>query len=156
MLKSITCGGGPVPTALATFSRLGGKAAFISAVGDRQEGLKIRCDLAGYGVDVSMMLIRPDRTSAKAYIWVDQQNGDRTVALDSGDVEPVKVDEIPEEILATTPLLLIDGRHAPGTIITGTREDDCEHAFSPYPGDCEHAFSPYPGSALEKHIDGRS
>jgi ribokinase len=109
--KSVACGGGPVPTALTIFSKLGGKTAFLSAVGDRQEGLKIRCDLAGYGVDVSLMHIRPDRTSAKAYIWVDQQNGDRTIALDSGDVEPIKADELPDEIIENSPLLLMDGRH---------------------------------------------
>ncbi|MBU0518087.1 hypothetical protein KKA00_06985 [bacterium] len=106
-----TSGGGPVPTALAIFSRLGGSAAFSGAVGDDQEGLKIRCDLSHYGVDTSHLLMRPDRCSPCAYIWVDKRNGDRTVALDPGDVHPPDATELPEELLRSTPLLLIDGRH---------------------------------------------
>ncbi len=107
----VDCGGGPVPNALAVFSRLGGKAAFIGAVGDRQEGLKIRCDLENYGVDVSRMILRPDRRSACAFIWVDRTSGARTVALDPGDVEPVSAEELPKEDLLKTRFLLLDGRH---------------------------------------------
>jgi ribokinase len=110
--QSVTCGGGPVPTALAVFSKLGGRTAFIGAVGDRQEGLKIRCDLAFYGVDVSYLAIRPGRRSPCAYIWIDQRNGNRTVALDSGDVGNYRIDELPEELIANTSRLLIDGRDA--------------------------------------------
>lgn len=109
--RAASCGGGPVPTALAVFSKLGGSAAFIGAVGDRQEGLKIRCDLSRYGVDISNLLIRPDHNSPCAYIWVDKRNGDRTVALEPGDVRPPDPNELPEDLLKTTPLLLIDGRH---------------------------------------------
>ncbi len=111
-VDSVTCGGGPVPTALAVFGRLGGRAAFVGAIGDRQEGLKIRCDLERYGVDVSALRMRPDRHSPSAYIWVDKHTGDRTVALAPGDVEPIQVEEVPKELFVKTPLLLIDGRQA--------------------------------------------
>jgi ribokinase len=107
----VDSGGGPVPNALAVFSRLGGKAAFIGAVGDRQEGLKIRCDLEKYGVDVSRMILRPDRRSACAFIWIDLNTGDRTVALDPGDVKPVTEEELPEDWLRNVPFLLTDGRY---------------------------------------------
>ncbi len=111
-LASVRCGGGPVPTALAIFCRLGGSAAFIGAIGDRQEGLKIRCDLERYGVDVSNLMMRPNRRSPSAYVWVDKKTGDRTVALDQGDVEDVSIDELPGDLLRETPHLLIDGRDA--------------------------------------------
>lgn len=108
--RSAFSGGGPVPTALAVFCRLGGKAAFIGAVGDRQEGLKIRCDLAHYGVDVSEMILRPERRSPCAYILIDQRNGDRTVVLDPGNVAPISVAELPENLLRDADYLLMDGR----------------------------------------------
>ena len=111
-VDSAVCGGGPVPTALAVFCRLGGEAAFIGVVGDKQAGLKIRCDLERYGVDVSSMLMRPNRRSACAYIWIDKHTGDRTVALEPGDVEEITEEELPVELLAETPYLLIDGRQA--------------------------------------------
>lgn len=112
VLQSAESGGGPVPTALAVFSRLGGKASFVGVIGDRQNGLKIRSDLISYGVDVSELIMRPDRCSPCATIWVDGSSGQRTVALDSGDAEPISVEEMPVALMQEAPLLLVDGRDA--------------------------------------------
>jgi ribokinase len=112
VLRSAESGGGPVPTALAVFSRLGGKASFVGVIGDRQDGLKIRSDLISYGVDVSELIMRPDRRSPCATIWVDGGSGLRTVALDPGNAESISINELPADLLQKAPILLIDGRDA--------------------------------------------
>ena len=108
--SNFQCGGGPVPNALVVFSRLGGKAAFIGVSGDNQDDLKIRSELIRYDIDVSNLIVRPGQQSPCAYIWVDGRNGQRTVALDPGNTDPLQEDELPVEVLKETPLLLIDGR----------------------------------------------
>lgn len=112
VISSATCGGGPVPTALAVFSRLGGKAAFLGVTGDDTQGEKLRRNLEEFGVDVSHVVVRPNHCTPCAYIWVDRQNGERTVALDSGDTDVIRIEELPETLIEETPFLLIDGRHA--------------------------------------------
>ncbi|TKJ38561.1 hypothetical protein CEE37_12420 [candidate division LCP-89 bacterium B3_LCP] len=111
-VASTGSGGGPVPNAMVVFSKLGGKSAFIGVTGDKQEGLKIRSDLIKYNVDVTHLSIQAGRRSPCAYIWVDRRNGQRTVALDPGDTDPVNAEELPEILLSSTPLLLIDGRNS--------------------------------------------
>lgn len=112
VISSTASGGGPVPTALTIFSRLGGKGAYLGVVGDDAEGEKVRRDLENFGVDVSHMIVRPHRRTPCAYIWVDRRSGDRTVALDPGDAENMRTDELPETLLKEASLLLIDGRQA--------------------------------------------
>lgn len=112
VIERASCGGGPIPTALAIFSRLGGKAAFVGVVGDDIEGDQIRDDLRKYGVNTSCIIKRNRKKSPCAYVWVDARTGERTVALDAGDAQPFRVDELPVTALETTPYLLIDGRNA--------------------------------------------
>ena len=107
-----TSGGGPVPTALAVFSRLGGRASYVGVVGDDVEGEKIRRDLQNYAVDTSHLLIRPGKKTPCAYIWVDGTTGQRTVALNPGDAPSLEAAELPVKLLKSAPLLLIDGRDA--------------------------------------------
>jgi ribokinase len=109
-VASAASGGGPVPTALAVFSRLGGKAAFIGSVGDDQEGMMIHNDLAAFNVDVTFLSHQVKKRSPCAYIWVDQRNGRRTVALDPGDVEPLSLQNPALDHILRAPLLLMDGR----------------------------------------------
>lgn len=112
VISSIASGGGPVPTSLAVFSKLGGRASFIGMVGDDREGDLLRRDLESFGVYVSHLILRPRAKTPRAYIWVDRETGDRTVALDRGDAEPIKPEELPLELLRKTPLLLMNGRDA--------------------------------------------
>ncbi|MFH1861445.1 MAG: PfkB family carbohydrate kinase, partial [bacterium] len=110
-LASVVCGGGPVPNALAIFAKLGGRAAFIGATGDDHAGLSIKSELKAYGVDVSHLKVRKGQRSSCAYVWVDERNGARTVALMKGDAEELATEELPEEFIRTSPLLLLDGRN---------------------------------------------
>ncbi len=87
-------GGGPVPTAMATMAKLGAEVAFVGKIGDDYEGMVIRSELEKFGVDVDYLLIDEKVKSLKAFIWVDKNNGKRTVALDKTRMKPVKPKEI--------------------------------------------------------------
>jgi sugar/nucleoside kinase (ribokinase family) len=82
-------GGGPVPTALAIFSKLGGKAAFLGVCGDDPEGRLVQDDLRAFAVDVTHLKVRSGSNTNRAYIWVDKRNGQRTVALNHGTAKPL-------------------------------------------------------------------
>jgi sulfofructose kinase len=111
-LQSACMGGGPVPTALAAFTRLGGRAAFLGTTGNDPESELIRRDLDRRQIDTTFLLKRLHKRSACAYIWVDRRDGQRTVALDPGEAEFLKPEELPVELFRQAPYLLIDGRHA--------------------------------------------
>ncbi len=118
-LASAATSGGPVPTALIVFAKLGGRAAFCGAVGDDYEGELFRSELQQYGVNLSHLMVRPGRKTPCAHIWVDRSSGERTVALDRGEANPVLKDELPQDLLKETPLLLMDGREVDVCLLAG-------------------------------------
>lgn len=85
---SVGSGGGPVPTAMAVLARLGDRAAFVGVVGDDAEGLRVRDELEGYGVDVSGLQIATGARSARASLWVEAGTARRTAVFDPGTVPP--------------------------------------------------------------------
>jgi ribokinase len=87
-LESVRSGGGPVPTAMALIAHLGDPSAFVGVVGDDTEGMRVRDELAGYGVDVSGMQVVPGARSATASLWVEDGTGRRTAVFDPGTVPP--------------------------------------------------------------------
>jgi len=64
-------GGGPVPTALVTMTRLGHECAFGGVVGDDDTARFILADLAREGIETSGVLRRPGLTSPVSVILVD-------------------------------------------------------------------------------------
>jgi len=119
-ISSITSGGGPVPTALAAFAKLGGAACFVGVVGDDAEGKSVRADLSAHGVDISRMIIRKGQTTACAHIWVDKPTGERTVVLDPGKASAIRMSELPRSLIRHSRILLMDGR-LPGVAIAAAK-----------------------------------
>jgi sulfofructose kinase len=103
-------GGGPIPTAMVTLSRLGGKAAVIAAVGDDLFGRFVVAQLEKDRVDASY-IIHKKMPTAVAAGWVEQRTGCRTIVLD------LQIDIVPSDIrLSSLPkakLIHIDGRYMP-------------------------------------------
>ena len=75
-------GGGPVPTALCSLSRLGVFTAFIGKCGKDVEGKAIRDELRRFGVNTSGLILDPDSRTPRAFIIVEKESGKRTVILD--------------------------------------------------------------------------
>ena len=65
---------------LAGAAALGMSAAFVGTVGDDADGRMILEDFAGQGVDTSMVKVRKGATSAIAYLWIEENAGNRSCA----------------------------------------------------------------------------
>jgi sugar/nucleoside kinase (ribokinase family) len=70
--------GGQVATMLAACSALGLRARYLGAVGNDENGRRIREELERRGVDVSSLIVH-EATSRFAIILVDESTGERTV-----------------------------------------------------------------------------
>jgi sulfofructose kinase len=98
-------GGGMVATAMVAVARLGGRAGFVSAVGDDERGAWILNDFRGHGVDVSRAVVRTGATSHLTVVLVDSRTGQRSFLSDRGNVSDVGVEELPREYLTSAKLL---------------------------------------------------
>jgi ribokinase len=79
-LKMTIQGGGPIPTAMATLSKLGGKAGLIAAVGDDYWGDFVLRELKKFGVNIDAIVIKKEPT-ALAIGWYESGGGRRTIIL---------------------------------------------------------------------------
>ena len=105
----LIAGGGPVANALCTFSRLGGKAALISAFGDDTWGEFARRDLSRFGVDHSCCISRNKCSTALAFAWVATDS--RTIVLDMDKRLYIHPADIDVNRLPIPKLIHLDGRH---------------------------------------------
>ena len=87
-------GGGPVPTAVAALAKLGAKVCFLGKVGDDAEGRKVLENLKKEGVNADYLIVDKKSTTAKAFIWIDEKTGKRTVVLDQTKIRPTKKSEL--------------------------------------------------------------
>ena len=110
VLASSNQGGGPVPTAMATLSKLGAKVSFVGKVGDDYEGKLIRSELAKFKVNTDYLIVDKKVKSLKAFIWVDKSSGKRTVALDRIKMSPIKPEELSFLKKVSFRYLHLDGR----------------------------------------------
>jgi ribokinase len=102
-------GGGPVPTALVTLSRLGRRAGLCATVGDDPEGRFILDGLVREGVDVSAVSVRKDFTSPTSVILVE--NGRRTILEPPRGVDfPLDWSDVRKLPLEDASALLLDAR----------------------------------------------
>ena len=110
----LIAGGGPVATALCTFSRLGGKAALISAFGDDTWGDFAREELSRFGVDHAYCIRRKKCPSALAFAWVTSEN--RTIVLDMDKRLSLRPSDIDPKRLPVPKLIHLDGRYMDASI----------------------------------------
>lgn len=110
VVKSSIQGGGPVPTALVTLSKLGAKVGYIGKVGDDAEGEFVRRQLEKEGVDTQHVLVDSKTKTSRAYIWVDKRTGKRTVALDRDKRNRLREGELKFLSSISTRILHVDAR----------------------------------------------
>jgi sugar/nucleoside kinase (ribokinase family) len=73
-------GGGQIATAMVACQRLGLRARYLGKVGDDALGELAIGDLRREGVDVSTLRVEPGAKTQFAFILIDAQSGERTVA----------------------------------------------------------------------------
>jgi sulfofructose kinase len=110
VVRSSIQGGGPVPTALVTLSKLGALVCYVGKVGDDAEGVFVRMQLEREGVDTQYVLIDGKTKTSRAYIWVDKRTGKRTVALDRDKRNRIGEGELKFLSSISTRMLHLDAR----------------------------------------------
>lgn len=109
--SSLIAGGGPVPNSLCTFSKFGGHASLIAPFGDDEWVKFARKELDKFGVRHNLCIVRKNCQSARAFAWIEQQTGNRTIVLDI----PPRIFINPRDInlskLPIPKLIHLDGRH---------------------------------------------
>ncbi len=103
--------GSPVPNALAQLAVWGRRTKLVAHIGDDAEGERVVEDNASLGVDVADVRRLPGRRTPRAYLWVEQGSGRRTVVLDR-DIAPLSPADLPLAELERCRALLIDGWEA--------------------------------------------
>jgi sulfofructose kinase len=100
-------GGGPAATAAVAVKRLGGTACLIARVGEDATGDVIRSELAGHGVDVSLMRTLRGAQSAASNVTVDDR-GERQITHFIGQGLDVEADWIDASSFDGTDVVLAD------------------------------------------------
>lgn len=116
MISHAIMGGGPAANSTAGAATLGLSAAFAGTVGDDADGRMILEDFAKQGVDTSMVKVRMGATSAIAYLWIEEQTGNRSCAWTREGLDELTEDEICPEVIASARILHLDGHNAVGAI----------------------------------------
>lgn len=102
--------GGSVPMALKTLSRLGAKTTFIGKIGNDEDSALIKTQLNNSGVDASRLVEEKGAKSPYAQVWINIENGTRTIAVDSGNAPVLKDRNVDFGTLPDCEILHIDGR----------------------------------------------
>ncbi|MEW6755437.1 MAG: PfkB family carbohydrate kinase [Candidatus Latescibacterota bacterium] len=106
-------GGGPVPTALVALARLGVSTAFISRVGDDEDGRSILAELAAAGVDVGGVGVEAGATSRVALVLVDEHTGERGFTAWPETCRPLAPGDLDRAVIAAARMLHLDDADAP-------------------------------------------
>ncbi|NLT71477.1 MAG: carbohydrate kinase [Verrucomicrobiaceae bacterium] len=116
ILASSMMGGGPVPTALCTASRLGARTAIADRIGDDWRGDRVHAEYERFGVATSFLRREPGKSTTLGAVLVRAGDGERHLLFDEGDFTPLPSSELPRDILATVPILHLNGRHWPACL----------------------------------------
>lgn len=110
--RIVESGGGPVPTALATISRFGGRTAIASVVGSDAVGRFILDGLKDEDIDCSAVSAVADFESPTSIIVIE--NGRRTIFEAPGGIDfPLTWESVRRLPLDSARTLLVDARVVP-------------------------------------------
>lgn len=102
-------GGGPVATGLVAAQKLGEETAYIGVLSNDSGGVFLKDDFQKYGVDTSLIDIRPGCRSFSSVIWLCRDKATRTCVFDRGDLPPLKLNNEQKNAIASAKLLMVDG-----------------------------------------------
>jgi sugar/nucleoside kinase (ribokinase family) len=99
--------GGQTATTMAACAALGLRAGYLGAVGNDDNGQKLKAELARRGIDVSQVLTRgaPNRF---AVIAVDNRSGERLVFWDRDPHLNLSAADIPPAVIASARVVHVD------------------------------------------------
>ena len=106
---SKTAGGGPAATGLVAAQKLGEDAAFIGALSDDNGGVFLKIDFEHFGVDTSLIQVKPGYRSFQSVLWLCADQASRTCVFDKGDVPALVLSEEQKAAIRNAELLMVDG-----------------------------------------------
>ncbi len=116
VLASARSGGGLACTAIAAAAVLGGRTAYIARFGQDDLSHYIRSILVQRRVDVSHIIPDVDGQPYHSHIVIDRASGERTIFYNMSRFKPVLAEDVPERLLASAGVLLVDFLAAPGPL----------------------------------------
>ena len=116
IIQSLIQGGGPAATAACTAARLGAKTAFIGVIGDDALGQEILIEFAHSGVDTSNIKLRLSAASPKAFCWIEQNGGKRSIVWTHGTARALLAEELNVSLIEQSDLLNLDGHQTAAAI----------------------------------------
>lgn len=113
-------GGGPAATAAYAMVRLGMRVDLVSAVGRDLLGRLIVDELRGQGVGVGAIQV-VDGPSTAAAVMIEQATGHRSMAVCSGSLQRIDLAAIPDDLIAASRCLHLDGNNPSLALHMATR-----------------------------------
>lgn len=102
-------GGGPVSTGLVAAQKLGEKTGYIGVLSDDSGGTFLKKDFEKYGVDTSLVEIKPGYRSFSSVIWLSAASTSRTCVFDKGNLPALKLNDAQLDAIRKAELLMVDG-----------------------------------------------
>lgn len=102
--------GGASPTAIVVASKLGVSSGFIGKIGDDDLGMLIINDFIKYGVNTSTIITEKESTSGIAFVWIEENSGNRSIAWNSGSKKALKSQDLNSDIIKNAKIIHLDGR----------------------------------------------
>ena len=108
-------GGGQCATAAVALARLGFSPRYIGKFGGGDLGRFAIESTRNEGVDVSAVIVREDLVNQVAVIWVEEENGERTISYSRMPGLDVAPEELDREAICCGRALLVDAHQIPAT-----------------------------------------
>jgi sugar/nucleoside kinase (ribokinase family) len=104
-------GGGQAATALVVAARLGYRTRYLGGVGEDAEGERNLEELAREGVEVARVRRRADAMTQRAFIFIDERTGERTILWGRDPGVMLQPEELTAEEIACGRMLHVDGQN---------------------------------------------
>lgn len=108
--QSFHCGG-PAATGLVAAAKMGARTAFLGAFSDDAYSAAMIEDFERYGVDISRLVMKPGLVAGSAIVVNSRKTASRTILWTRGTVPPLAPEEVPEDLVAGSRMLYLDGNH---------------------------------------------
>ncbi|MBC8132060.1 MAG: hypothetical protein H7X95_03690, partial [Deltaproteobacteria bacterium] len=113
--------GGPTGTALATMAAFGAKAKYFGRLGKDEFGEIIQRRMRSFGVDMSAVLLEPNRLSPVTFTMLEDDKGRRYARYTRGDTTPLRAADLPATLFDQVRLLYIDAEMPAVQIVAAER-----------------------------------
>jgi len=100
--------GGQGSTSACCVSKLGGKTAFFGNLGSDHEGQFCLKRLEDFNVGVGNVKIYDNYKTPAAYIFVNRNNGSRTIFFEERTLPEVSIKQISKDIISSAKVILLD------------------------------------------------